>query len=213
VLTRPFCMDATEVTVRAYRACVDARRCELPKIAEVYANYPRHPDHPVNEVSWDKAKAFCEAAGKHLPTEAQWEWAATGGDGRTWPWGDEPPTCEHADFTPGVLISGGGDSGCHGGGTSPVEAHPRGDKIWPGGALHDLAGNVWEWCEDTYARYEEGDATDPRVQAPAAVVHVVRGGGWNRSALGIQASFRAAAIHTYEVPGLGFRCARSPDGA
>jgi formylglycine-generating enzyme required for sulfatase activity len=134
--------------------------------------------------------------------------AATGGDGRTWPWGDDPPTCEHADFTPGRLISPGGDSGCHGGGTSPVGAHPRGNKTWPGGTLHDLAGNVWEWCEDTYARYQEGDATDPRVVRPSAAVHVVRGGGWNRPALGIQASFRGAAIHTYEVPGLGFRCVR-----
>jgi formylglycine-generating enzyme required for sulfatase activity len=210
VLTRPFCMDETEVTVAAYRACVDAGTCAPPKIYEVRANYPKKADHPVNEVAWPKAKTYCEARGQELPTEAQWEWAATGGDGRKWPWGDDfPVSCEFADFTIGPLISPGGDSGCHGGGTSPVKAHPRGDKTWPAGVLSDMAGNVWEWCLDTYAPYAEGDATDPLVSGPHTVVHVVRGGGWNRSARGIQAAFRGAAIYTYEVGGLGFRCVRN----
>jgi formylglycine-generating enzyme required for sulfatase activity len=210
VLTRPFCMDETEVTVAAYEECVDAGACQAPKIAEVRANYPKKPDHPVNEVSWPKAKTFCETRGQSLPTEAQWEWAATGGDGRTWPWGDEPPTCEHADYAPGLLVSPGGDSGCHGGGSSPVKAHPRGNKTWPAGALFDMGGNVWEWCLDTYSPYAETDARDPLVATPGAGVHVVRGGGWNRSARGIQAAFRGAAIYTYEVGGLGFRCVRNP---
>ena len=211
VLTRPFCMDETEVTVAAYKECVDAGTCQAPKVAEVRANYPRKLDHPVNEVAWDKAKQFCEARGKELPTEAQWEWAATGGDGRKWPWGNDfPASCEFADFTIGLLISPGGDSGCHGGGTSPVRAHPRGNKTWPGGVLYDLAGNVWEWCLDNYLPYSEADATDPLVVDPRSQVHVVRGGGWNRSVRGIQAAFRGAAIHTYEVGGLGFRCVRDP---
>jgi formylglycine-generating enzyme required for sulfatase activity len=211
VLTRPFCMDETEVTVAAYKACVEAGTCEPPKIAEVRANYPKKPDHPVNEVAWDKAKRYCESRGQSLPTEAQWEWAATGGDGRRYPWGDEfPSTCEFADFTIGPLISPGGDSGCHGGGTSPVKAHPRGNKVWPAGVLYDLAGNVWEWCLDTYGLYPEADQVDPLVSEPKVLVHVVRGGGWNRSARGIQAAFRGAAIHTYEVGGLGFRCVRNP---
>jgi formylglycine-generating enzyme required for sulfatase activity len=211
VLTRPFCMDETEVTVAAMLACVDAGKCDAPKIYEVRANYPGKLDHPVNEVSWPKAKKFCEAQGKSLPTEAQWEWAATGGDGRKWPWGDEfPVDCSWADFTIGPLISPGGDSGCHGGGSSPVKAHPKGNKIWPSGALYDLAGNVWEWCEDTYAPYPEGEVTDPLVRSSKVIVHVVRGGGWNRSARGIEAGFRGAAIYTYEVGGLGFRCVQNP---
>jgi formylglycine-generating enzyme required for sulfatase activity len=216
VLTRPFCMDETEVTVAAYKACVDAGNCVTPKIAEVRANYPKKPDHPVNEVAWDKAKAYCDARGQSLPTEAQWEWAATGGDGRKWPWGNDfPVSCEFADFTIGPLVSPGGDSGCHGGGSSPVKAHPRGNKVWPGGVLYDLAGNVWEWCLDTYEPYASADARDPLVQDPSKVVHVVRGGGWNRSVRGIQAAFRGAAIDSYEVGALGFRCVRNPtpDGA
>ena len=210
VLTKPFCMDETEVTVAAMKACVDAGRCDPPKIYEVFANYPRRPDHPANEASWPKAKKFCEAQGKALPTEAQWEWAATGGDGRKWPWGDEQPTCELADFVIGLLVSPGGDSGCGGGGTSPVKAHPKGNKVWPTGELYDLAGNVWEWMEDTFSSYGEGPDVDPVVRDPKVLVHVVRGGGWNRSVLGIQTAFRGAAIYTYEVPGLGFRCVRNP---
>jgi formylglycine-generating enzyme required for sulfatase activity len=211
VLTRPFCMDATEVTVAAYKACVDAGACQLPKWFEIRANYPKKLDHPVNEVAWPKAKRYCEQRGQSLPTEAQWEWAATGGDGRRWPWGNEPPTdCSWADFTFGNLVSPGGDSGCHGGGTSPVKAHPRGDKVWPTGALSDLAGNVWEWCLDTYARYPDAPAVDPLVSETTTLFHVVRGGGWNRSVRGIQAAFRGAAVETYEVGGLGFRCVRNP---
>jgi formylglycine-generating enzyme required for sulfatase activity len=89
-----------------------------------------------------------------------------------------------------------------------VKAHPRGDKVWPSGVLHDLAGNVWEWCQDTYAPYAEADAVDPLVENPRSQIHVVRGGGWNRPSFGIQCAFRGAAVHTYEVPGLGFRCVR-----
>ncbi len=210
VLSKPFCMDETEVTVRAMKACVDEGKCDAPKSFEYFANYPKKPDHPANEVSWPKAKKFCEAHEKSLPTEAQWEWAATGGDRRKWPWGNEYPTCEHADFTFGPLVSPGGDSGCHGGGTSPVKSHPKGNKVWPSGILYDMAGNVWEWCEDAYEAYPMKRLTDPLVENPRKAVHVVRGGGWNRSARGIQSAFRGAAIYSYEVPGLGFRCVRNP---
>jgi formylglycine-generating enzyme required for sulfatase activity len=211
VLTKPFCLDETEVTVAAMKVCVDAGACKPPKIAEVYANYPRHPDHPANEASWPKAKAFCVWAKKSLPTEAQWEWAATGGDGRKWPWGDEQPTCEHADFVIGPLISPGGDSGCGGGGTSPVKSHPKGNKVWPSGALYDMGGNVWEWCADSYVPFSKEKQIDPLIESPKASSRVIRGGGWNRSARGIQAQFRGGAIESYEVPALGFRCARNPD--
>jgi formylglycine-generating enzyme required for sulfatase activity len=211
ILTRPFCMDETEVTVAAMKACVEAGKCDAPKIYEVRANYPKKLDHPSNETSWPKAKKFCEAQGKTLPSEAQWEWAATGGDGRQWPWGNDfPATCEFADFTIGPLVSPGGDSGCHGGGTSPVKSHPRGNRVLPTGTLYDLAGNVWEWCLDTYAPYPEEAQTDPLVQNPRVLVHVVRGGGWNRPARGIESAFRGAAVYTYEVGGLGFRCVRNP---
>jgi formylglycine-generating enzyme required for sulfatase activity len=208
VLTKPFCVDATEVTGGAYYACVKEHRCKPPKLTDSWLTYRIRRDHPINCVDWTKAKNYCEVVGKSLPTEAQWEWAAIGGDGRIWPWGDDEPTCERADFTPGQLVSPGGDSGCHGGGTSPVGIHPAGDRIWPAGRIHDLAGNVWEWCLDSYLPYSGEDEVDPMHDSLVAN-RVIRGGGWNRSARGIVAAFRGAAIVSYEVPGLGFRCVRN----
>lgn len=211
VLTRPFCMDATEVTAAAYDVCVKERGCKPPKISDPWLTYQRKLNEPENMIDYPRSKYFCEQYGQSLPTEAQWEWAATGGDSRSWPWGDETPTCERADFTPGELISPGGDSGCHGGGPSDVGAHPAGDRIWPSGRIHDLAGNVWEWCLDNYVPYPDKDEIDPLYLDPKNAAHIVRGGGWNRSGRGIMAAFRGAAIITYTVPGLGFRCVRNAE--
>jgi formylglycine-generating enzyme required for sulfatase activity len=211
VLTRPFCMDANELTVRAMVKCVKEQGCREPSVSDRWATYPHKLDYPVNMVEWDIAKDYCEKQGQSLPSEAQWEWAAAGGDGRDWPWGNETPTCEHADFTAANLPSPGGDAGCHGGGPSAVATHPKGDRIWPGGKIHDLAGNVWEWTLDSYARYTTEPQVDP-VHGAGNLdqTHMVRGGGWNRSHRGIMTWFRGAAIHTYKVPGLGFRCVRNP---
>jgi formylglycine-generating enzyme required for sulfatase activity len=212
VLTKPFCMDATEVTVHAYQQCVDAGRCDLPRAIGKWQTYPTQADYPVNKVNWKQAKSYCEFRAESLPTEAQWEWAATGGDGRKWPWGDEPPDCTRADYTPSLLPSPSGDAGCHGGGPSAVGSHPAGDKVWrmDGRAIHDLAGNLWEWCLDNYMPYTGKDETDPLHLVTELGVHVVRGGGWNRSARGILSAFRGGAVFGYQVPGLGFRCVRNP---
>jgi formylglycine-generating enzyme required for sulfatase activity len=212
ILTKPFCLDETEVTAGAYKGCVDAGACKEPFRGERYCTYLAHPDYPANMVSWVKARAYCEWAGKRLPTEAEWEWAATGPTPTKYPWGDSPePTCGAglADFTPfGAPKSNpGGDVGCFGGGPSAVKAHPKGVKHWPGGDLHDLAGNVWEWTEDSYAPYSTETQTDPLVRA-VTVNHAIRGGGWNRPPRALTTTFRGSAIETYQVPGLGFRCAR-----
>jgi formylglycine-generating enzyme required for sulfatase activity len=210
VLTESFCMDATEVTVAAYKVCVDAGKCEPPRIWGQWINYPKLSDHPVNKVHWTQARTYCEQRGQQLPTEAQWEWAATGGDGRRWAWGNEKPSCEHADFTPGVLEGPASNDGCNGGGTSPVKSHPKGDKVWPGGRIHDLTGNVWEWCIDNYRPYKAEAQTDPKLMDYPLGVHVVRGGGWNRSGRGVMTQYRGGAVADYQVPGLGFRCVRNP---
>ena len=105
VLTKPFCMDATEVTAGAYAKCVQERGCSRPDARTRWAVYPDKPDYPVNMVDFRQARFYCEAVGKSLPTEAQWEWAASGGKGNKWPWGAAHPTCAYADFTPGVLSS------------------------------------------------------------------------------------------------------------
>jgi len=209
VLTRPFCMDQTEVTVAAYAQCVAEHGCTVPDYRTRWAVFPGKVDYPVNMVDWRQAKHYCDALGKSLPSEAQWEWAASGGDGRKWPWGDAPPTCEDADFTIGDLTSPACDCGCDGGGASPVGAHPRGDRQWPSGRIHDLAGNVWEWCLDNYAPYPSAPQTDPIFRTGEAEPHVVRGGGWNRSGAALTTSFRGTAVVEYQRPALGFRCVRN----
>jgi len=222
VLTRPYCVDATEVTVRAYRSCVERGPCTLPELNDANSNYRpefQRSDHPLNMVKWAQARQYCQSVGKELATEAQWEWAASGGDGRRFPWGNEPePTCDngYADFTPGGAPKSdpAGDVGCRGGGTSPVKAHPNGRVSWPAGDIFDFAGNVWEWTLDCYRRYPAETQIDPSPQSHPALhgdcfVRVVRGGGWNRSKFALFTSARAASQRTYQVPGLGFRCVRN----
>jgi formylglycine-generating enzyme required for sulfatase activity len=210
ILTHAFCMDATEVTVKDYKKCVEAGACKEPWRGDPWSMYPAFPEHPVNVISWPKSRAYCEWAKKRLPTEAEWEWAATGPEQNKYPWGNTPePSCEEVDFTRfgAPKFNPGGDVGCHGGGPSPVGAHPKGARRWPGGELHDLAGNVWEWVEDSHAPYPTETQTDPLVRQESAV-HTIRGGGWNRSYAAMDVTYRAAAHFTYQVPAIGFRCVR-----
>ncbi len=213
VLTRPFCMDAHEITVADYARCVEAGKCTLPDTNTFWRVYPHKPDMPANMIHWRQSMTYCAfEGGKTLPTEAQWEWAATGPEGTEFPWGNEQPTCEHADFTPGALPDPACDCGCHKGGASPVGTHPKGDKSWPTGKLHDLGGNVWEWTLDNYWRFDTLPATDPLYLVNQDQPHVLRGGGWNRSAPALGTSYRAAHIVGYQRPAIGARCIRNPGG-
>ncbi len=225
ILSKPFCMDEAEVTTAEYRRCVDSEGCERPQLGDVNSNMRKsyrgqREKHPINMVNHSSATAYCDKLGKALPTEAQWEWAASGGDDRKYPWGNEEPTCENelADFTPGgsPQTDPAGNHGCRGGGTSEVKSHPQGRTEWPTGALYDMGGNVWEWTSDCSIPFPKGPVTDPHpVDNPdlghGCKVWVLRGGGWNRSASGLRVKYRAASKYTYRVPGLGFRCVRNPD--
>jgi formylglycine-generating enzyme required for sulfatase activity len=78
VLTRGFCLDQKEVTVKSYKLCVEAGKCKAPWSGDPFSMYPRFDDHPVNVVTWPMARTYCGYVRKRLPTEAEWEWAATG---------------------------------------------------------------------------------------------------------------------------------------
>ncbi|MFO0631144.1 MAG: SUMF1/EgtB/PvdO family nonheme iron enzyme [Polyangiales bacterium] len=191
-----YCLDRTEVSSGAYTRCVAAGACTRP------ATQSPVEEAPVTGVDWNQSERYCRFVGGRLPTEAEWEFAARGTDGRLFPWGNEPPgDCERIDWT----VSG---ASCRGVGASPVGTYPRGES--PYGVL-DLSGNVWEWTADWYARsYEGAQAQDPTGPEQGSA-RVTRGGGWNNDQPDrLRSTFREGqhpAFHDYD---LGFRCAYDP---
>jgi formylglycine-generating enzyme len=129
-LTKPYCIDRTPVTVREYRACVEAKGCAEPHKPLDY-NYGRagRDNHPVNGIDWAQADAYCSWAKKRLPTDAEWELAARGTDGRKYPWGNEEPDDTRLWWSRSVERES----------TSPVGSHPSGAS--PYGVM-DMLGNV-----------------------------------------------------------------------
>jgi formylglycine-generating enzyme required for sulfatase activity len=187
-----FYMDKYEVTNAQYRKCKEAGACARPFDATYYddADYARHP---VVYVRWQWAKAYCEWAGKRLPTEAEWEKAARGTDGRTYPWG-EGIDCDHAQYNE-----------C-GGQTVPVGSKSKGAS--PYGAL-DMAGNVWEWVADRYQEDYYQAAPDRNPQGPnKGTAQVMRGGSWSEAPVNVRCAYRSWYMPDARYFNLGFRCAR-----
>ncbi len=185
-----FEIDKTEVTQDQYAGCVIAGACDPPMCEWDCAK----SDLPASCVTWDLAKMYCAWANKRLPTEAEWEKAARGTDGRKYPWGNTEPTCTEANM-----------SGC-GEKTQAVGSHPAGAS--PYGAL-DMSGNMVEMLYDWYdaAYYQSAPSVDP--QGPAVGDRYVgRGGGFKSKPVWQRASSRDWYDTYDQGNALGFRCVR-----
>jgi eukaryotic-like serine/threonine-protein kinase len=211
-----FWIDKVPVTNAMYDLCVKAGVCNVPREIKsvtrtLYFGNSDFADYPVVYVSWEDARMYCEWAGRRLPTEAEWEYAARGSsDYRTYPWGNEAPSDLYANFNYAVKD------------TSRVGSYPTGAS--PFGAL-DMAGNVWQWVADYYSDtyYQVSPENNPAGPEQAGVNGLrrsIRGGSWLDSDVNIRLANRGFALapnleadplaESYKgdaKDNIGFRCA------
>jgi formylglycine-generating enzyme required for sulfatase activity len=199
-LTLPaYSIAAYPVTVVEYRCAVHAGALREPPLGEwlpiAWSAQELLPEHPAVCVSWHDARAYASwlaaVTGRpwRLPTEAEWEMAARGGDGRIYPWGDawDPARANTKEGGPGR--------------TTPAGSYPLG--VSPCGA-YDLAGNVWEWTSSLFQPYPY-EAADGRESPDAEGFRVLRGGSWNYPAEGARSTRRGNADPSSVRGSFGFR--------
>ena len=195
VFLNAYYIDKYEVTNTLYKACVDVRVCDRPTDTSVYPT-SQYAQHPVVYVSWDMANEYCEWRGARLPTEAEWEKAARGTDGRTYPWGEDVDST-FANYGENVND------------TTTVGDYP--DGISPYGA-YDMAGNVFEWVADWYDEnyYTSSPESNP-IGPDSGDYRVLRGGSWGiYYGNYLRSAGRVRGYPTDISEDLGFRCSRSP---
>jgi formylglycine-generating enzyme required for sulfatase activity len=191
-----FQIDVFETTQEKYAQCVDAGVCAAPTCdwdPDARAQYP------VVCITYPQASEYCGWAGKRLCTEAEWERAARGTDGRKFPWGNQDAGCDRA-------VMNDGEAGCGTLGAFPVGSRPEG--MSPCGA-HDMAGNVLEWVSDWFRLdyYQQSPEENP--QGPASgTTRVMRGGSFNSGSLTLRTSYRAQADPHNGYHNLGVRCCK-----
>jgi formylglycine-generating enzyme required for sulfatase activity len=189
-----FWIDRTEVANAQYNRCVEANICQRSRWADL-SDY-NGADYPVVGISWNDAATYCQWAGGRLPTEAEWEYAARGPEGRIYPWGNE--------FDPTKANISGKDDGFEK--AAPVGSYPAGAS-WV--RALDLAGNVWEWVQSEYRAYPY-KADDGREKPNSTNVRVLRGGSWYFYGIGARAAYRTGNTPDTQYGDFGFRCAAGP---
>ncbi len=196
--TGAFYIDRTEVTNAQYKRFVDETDYRPPPHWQNETFAEGEADQPVTNVCFEEAAAYAKWAGKRLPTEAEWEKAARGVDGRFYPWGNafDRNSCHHMRKTAA--------------GTVPVGSYPGGASPW--GVL-DMLGNVWEWTDGWFVAYPGNERTDTR--APyGETCRVLRGGAWYQHDLKpvpIRVTFRLPVKPDMKGPDMGFRCAQDAE--
>lgn len=216
-------IDQTEVTNAQYRKCVQAGVCTLPyndeslfsriffkgnseSVLDEYFNNPDLNQHPVIWVQWEQAQTYCQWVGGHLPSEAEWEKAARGSDGRKYPWGDTfyGDRVNYCDKNGECKIPDEewDDEYQE---TAPVGSYPQGAS--PYGVL-DMAGNVSEWVADwfEYDYYKESPLRNP-TGPDYADKRLVRGGCFDYSAANVRSTLRDEVNSQWYFSTVGFRCA------
>jgi iron(II)-dependent oxidoreductase len=190
-----FYIDRYEVTNAQYYEFCEASARRLPEFwgMEAFRSGPDYPEHPVVGISWYDARAYAEWAGKRLPTEAEWEYAARGGlTDKEYPHGDGIDSTT-ANFTKAEL-----------GGPVPVGSYP------PNGfGLYDMAGNVVEWVADYYAGEYYSDSPFENPEGPEkGKFKVIRGGGWHSGPSCCRVFYRNALPANWRDFNVGFRCVK-----
>jgi formylglycine-generating enzyme required for sulfatase activity len=178
----PFYLDETPVTNQRY---LEFLRSSKGFAAPQSGNL----DAPVTNVTWDEAYAYCLAQGKRLPTEAEWEFAAKGVDGRLYPWGE---------VFDQAAVNYGGSRLSH-----PERVAARARNRSPFGVA-DMAGNVWQWCADDYHHYP---GRKPMLTVPPGA-KVIRGGSLQSEPWQVTTIGRNLELPSKRSPVIGFRCAK-----
>ncbi|MBC7839686.1 MAG: SUMF1/EgtB/PvdO family nonheme iron enzyme [Nitrospiraceae bacterium] len=194
-----FSMDRYQVSVGQYAKFLEATSQSAPPDWSIM-NKSRHQNRPVVNVDWADADAYCTWAGKRLPTEAEWEKAARGTDGRTYPWGNELPT--------GVRANSKKEKWSDHWALTPVGMYEEGKSPY---GIYDMAGNVWEWVSDWYDPdyYMSSPSKNPRGPLRGES-KVIRGGSWGSGPRDLRASDRDTHVPSARGMGTGFRCAKTP---
>jgi formylglycine-generating enzyme required for sulfatase activity len=187
-ISKPFYIGATEVTQAQYEAIMGSN-----------PSFYKDTTNPVDKVSWNDAAEFCKKISEktrqavRLPTEAEWEYACRAGTAKAFSFGEDDRALGDYAWYPGN--SGG-------------KTHPVGQKKPNAWGLHDMHGNVWEWCADWYGEYPNGEVTDP--QGPASgTSRVLRGGSYRFDPTYCRSAFRSYDTPDYSVINFGFRVAVS----